>query len=157
MNNKLTKEQALARAARLCSSNEHCTTQIEEKLSSWGVCPADAADIVGHLQKEKFIDNMRFSRAYCHDKFSYSRWGRIKIRQMLRYLHLSEEEIAEGLLVIPEEEYQQTLEEVLRAKDRTLHDADKYQRKGKLVRHLLSKGFEMNLVIDAVDDYLDLG
>ena len=107
-----------------------------------------------YLIKEKYVDNSRFSRAYCHDKFYYSHWGRIKISQMLRHLHLSDEEIAEGLATIPDEDYQQALEDALRAKDRTLKDKDMYQRKAKLVRHLLSRGFEMSLAIDACDDWL---
>ena len=122
----------------------------------WGVSEADAEEIIGRLVEEKFIDNMRFSRAYCHDKFLYSRWGRVKIRQMLRHLHLSDEEIAEGMAAIPDDAYSEALTDALRAKDRTLKDTDLYQRKGKLVRHLLSRGFEMELIIDAVDAYLKL-
>lgn len=150
-----TKDSYMARAARLCSGSEHCTSQIQEKLRSWGASDEEADDIIGYLVKEKFIDNMRFSRAYCHDKFLYSHWGRVKIKQMLRHLRLSDEEIEEGMTAIPEEDYLQALSEALRAKDRTLRDSDPYQRKGKLVRHLLSRGFEMNLAIAAVDEYLN--
>ena len=150
----LSKEQALNRASSLCSGSEHCTTQIEEKLLSWGISAKDADDIVSHLIDENFIDNLRFAKAYCHDKFYYNRWGRIKIGMMLRHLRLSEEEIAEGMTAIPEEAYLQTIDEVLRGKDRTLHDTDNYLRKGKLVRHLLSHGFEMELVLNAVDAYI---
>lgn len=153
----MTTNDSYQRAARLCSGSEHCTHQIREKLSQWDVSPDDAEEIINRLVEEKFIDNLRFARAYCHDKFLYSHWGRIKIRQMLRNLRLSDEEIAEGMQVIPDEAYQETLEDALRAKDRTLKDTDLYQRKGKLVRHLLSRGFEMGLVIDAVNEYLNLG
>lgn len=150
----VTKDTLLARAARLCSSSEHCTSQIQEKLLSWGASEEEAENIIGYLVKEKYIDNSRFSRAYCHDKFCYSHWGRIKIKQMLRHLHLNDEEIAEGMTAIPEEEYSQALSNALLAKDRTLRDTDLYQRKAKLVRHLISRGFEMDLILDAVDDYL---
>ena len=152
-----TKDSYMARAARLCSGSEHCTSQIQEKLRAWGASDEEADDIIGYLVGEKFIDNIRFSRAYCHDKFLYSHWGRVKIRQMLRHLRLSDEEIEEGMTTIPEEDYQDALEDALRSKDRTLKDADEYQRKGKLVRHLLSRGFEMQHAIAAVDEYLKLG
>ena len=156
MNYELNKEQALARAARLCSGGEHCTSQIWEKLLSWGMSENDANDIIGYLIKEKYIDNSRFSRAYCHDKFCYSHWGRVKIRQMLHHLRLSDEEIAEGMTAISEENYLQALLDALRAKNRTLRDEDSYQRKGKLVRYLLSRGFEMEQILDAVNEYLRL-
>lgn len=154
---ELNREQALGRAARLCSGSEHCSSQIREKLLSWGVSADVAEGIIGYLIKEKYIDDARFSRAYCHDKFCYSHWGRVKITQMLRHMHLTDEEIAEGLETIPEDAYTQAIADAVRQKDRTLHDTDTYQRKGKLVRHLLSRGFEMGPVIDAVDDYLNLG
>ena len=152
-NTEMNREQALGKAAALCSASEHCTSQIWDKLASWGVAEDEANDLIGRLVEEKFIDNRRFARASCHDKFCYSPWGRVKIRQMLRHLRLSDEEMAEGMAAIPEEEYPETLTDALRAKDRTLKDTDTYQRKGKLVRHLLSRGFEMELVLDAVNEY----
>ncbi len=154
---EINKEVALGKAASLCSGSEHCTSQIREKLSLWGIPEKDADDIINRLVEEKFIDDVRFARAYCHDKFLYSHWGRIKIRQMLRHLRLSDEEIAAGMEVIPEDAYSDTLHDALQAKDRTLKDTDIYQRKGKLVRHLLSRGFEMELILDAVDEYLRTG
>lgn len=153
---QLSKEEALKKAAYLCGTSEHCTSQIYEKLQSWGVSEVDAADVLDRLIKEGFIDNTRFSRAYCHDKFLYSHWGKVKIVQMLRRLRLSEDEIAEGISTIPEKDYLEALNGALRSKDRTLKDTNMYQRKGKLVRHLLSRGFEMELVIDVVDEYQKL-
>ena len=152
----MPKEVALSKATALCSGSEHCMSQIMEKLSLWNVSPQDAYDIMDYLVKEKYIDNKRFARAYCHDKFCYNHWGRIKIRQMLRHLRLGDEEIEEGMETIDEEDYLEALNDVLRAKDRTLKDKDKYLRKAKLVRHLLSRGFETELAISAVDSLLDL-
>lgn len=146
----------MGKAAALCSQSEHCSSQIMEKLSSWNVSVQDANDIMEYLLKEKYIDNSRFARAYCHDKFCYNHWGRVKIRQMLRHLRLSDEEIKEGMEAIQDEPYLEMLQNALQGKDRTLKDTDKYQRKAKLVRHLLSRGFETELVVDAVDAYLSI-
>jgi len=153
----MPKEVALGKATALCSQSEHCKAQIMEKLSLWGVSVQDAYNIMDYLEKEKYIDNKRFARAYCHDKFCYNHWGRIKIRQMLRHLRLSDEEIEEGMQAINDDDYLEALNDVLRAKDRTLREKDIYLRKGKLVRHLLSRGFETDLALDAVDAYLKLG
>ncbi len=150
----MPKEVALGKATALCGGSEHCSSQIMEKLSLWNVSVQDANDIMDYLIKEKYIDNSRFARAYCHDKFCYNHWGRIKIRQMLRHLRLSDEEIAEGMDTISDEDYLQTLGDVLQAKDRTLHEKNVYQRKAKLIRHLLSRGFETELAVDAVEEYL---
>lgn len=153
---QLSKDEALSKAAFLCSASEHCASQIYEKLQAWDVSGEDANDILNRLMEEGFIDNTRFSRAYCHDKFLYSHWGKVKIVQMLRRLRLSEDEIAEGVSTISEKDYLEALNGALRSKGRTLKDTNMYHRKGKLVRHLLSRGFEMELVLDAVDEYLKL-
>jgi regulatory protein len=147
----LTYEQALSRAAALCSGSEHCSSEIRKKLLLWGLSPTQAEKAIGFLIDEKYIDSKRFCRAYCLDKFRYNHWGRIKISQMLRMLELDSSDINEGLDAIPEEEYQEVLQHVLEQKNKQLKDSDPYIRKGKLVRHALSRGFETHLIIDAAD------
>lgn len=146
----LTYEQALSRAASLCSGSEHCSSEIRKKVIQWGLTPTQAEDIISYLEKEKYIDNTRFCRAYCLDKFRYNHWGRIKINQMLRMLEMDSSDINEGLEAIPEEEYLEVLTHVLEQKNRQLKDSDPYIRKGKLTRHALSRGFETLLIIEAV-------
>ena len=146
----LTYEQALSRAASQCSGSEHCSSEIRKKVIQWGLTPTQAEDIISYLEKEKYIDNTRFCRAYCLDKFRYNHWGRIKINQMLRMLEMDSSDINEGLEAIPEEEYLEVLTHVLEQKNRQLKDSDPYIRKGKLTRHALSRGFETHLIIEAV-------
>ena len=150
----LTYEQALSRAAALCSGSEHCSSEIRKKLLLWGLSPTQAEKAIGFLIDEKYIDSKRFCRAYCLDKFRYNHWGRIKISQMLRMLELDSSDINEGVDAISEEEYQEVLQHVLEQKNKQLKDSDPYIRKGKLVRHALSRGFETHLIIDAADSLL---
>lgn len=144
----LTYEQALSRAASLCSGSEHCSSEIRKKLQQWGLTPRQAEDTIAYLTKEKYIDNSRFCRAYCLDKFRYNHWGRIKISQMLRMLEMDDSDINEGLTAIDEDEYLQALLHILSQKDRQLKDSDTYIRKGKLIRHALSRGFESHLITE---------
>lgn len=144
----ITCEQALSRAASLCSGSEHCSSEIRKKLLQWGLTPRQAEDAIAYLIKEKYIDNSRFCRAYCLDKFRYNHWGRIKIGQMLRMLEMDSGEIRQGLDAIDEEEYQEALLHVLVQKNRQLKDSDPYIRRGKLIRHALSRGFESHLITE---------
>ena len=144
---ELSYEQALSRAASLCSTSEHCTGEMEEKLRKWGLENNEIERALEYLVDEKYIDNLRFSRAYCLDKLRYNHWGRIKIQQTLHHLRLTSKEIQEGLSAIEENEYKEILLTVANAKLRTLHDEDAFTRQGKLIRHLLSKGFEMDFIM----------
>ena len=146
----LTYEQALSRAASLCSGNEHCSSEIRKKLQQWGLTPTQAEDIISYLENEKYINNTRFCRAYCLDKFRYNHWGRIKISQMLRMLEMDDSDINEGLTAIDEDEYLQALLHTLSQKDRQLKDSDPYIRRGKLIRHALSRGFETHHIMEVL-------
>ena len=73
---------------------------------------------------------------------------------MLRMLELEASDINEGLDAIPEEEYQEVLLHVLSQKNRQLKDSDPYTRKGKLVRHALSRGFETDLILELVGQFV---
>lgn len=146
----LTYEQALSRAASLCSGSEHCSSEIRKKLQQWGLTPTQAEDIISYLENEKYINNTRFCRAYCQDKFRYNHWGRIKISQMLRMLEMDDSDINEGLTAIDEDEYLQALLHILSQKDRQLKDSDPYIRRGKLIRHALSRGFETHHIMEVL-------
>ena len=150
----LTYEQALSRAAALCSGSEHCSSEIRKKLLLWGLSPTQSEKAITFLNEEKYIDSQRFCRAYCLDKFRYNNWGRIKISQMLRLLEMDSTDINEGLDAIPEEEYQEVLQHILEQKNKQLRDSDPYIRKGKLVRHALSRGFETHLILEATEALL---
>lgn len=150
----LTYEQALSRAAALCSGSEHCSSEIRKKLLLWGLSPTQSEKAITFLNEEKYIDSQRFCRAYCLDKFRYNHWGRIKISQMLRLLEMDSTDINEGLDAIPEEDYQEVLQHILELKNKQLRDSDPYIRKGKLVRHALSRGFETHLILEATEALL---
>lgn len=147
---ELTEEQALAKAAALCSGSERCSAQILGKLAAWGIAPVAAERIVTRLRSERFIDDSRYCRAFCADKLRYNHWGRIKIRQALRMQGLEEEDIEQGLDSLDKQEYGQILNEVIQQKDRTLHEADSYTRRQKLLRHAYSHGFEPELILKRV-------
>ena len=140
------------KAAALCSRAEYCASQIEEKLLRWGADEDEAARIIERLIEEKYIDSARYCRAFSNDKFRYAPWGRMKIRQALRFQGLPSEDISAALQEIDDEEYLATLRKILDAKDRSLHEKDAYTRRGKLVRHAMSRGFETDLILDILGE-----
>lgn len=148
----MTYEQALSRAAALCSRSEHCESQVREKLRQWDVGEDDSDRIIEYLYNEKYIDNERFARAFVSDKFRYNQWGRMKIRQALRFLRLPDDAIGQALQEIDDEEYADALRKIIDAKARSLRDDDPRQRQAKLVRHALSRGFEMDLVLRLMEE-----
>ena len=58
----LTYENALQRAAALCSKCEQCSPDIRKKLSGWGLSASDASRIIERLEQTRFIDDSRLPK-----------------------------------------------------------------------------------------------
>lgn len=148
------------KAESYCSAVEHCRSEVEEKLKSWGAGEEVTVRIILYLQKERYLDDARFCKAFVRDKYRFTRWGRMKIAQALRMKRLSPEDIQIGLEEIDEEEYGEGLKELLRQKKRTVTGRNDYERNAKLVRFAVGRGFSMDEVMRYVkqvdaDEYLD--
>jgi regulatory protein len=79
------------------------------------------------------------------------KWGRIKIRQELKARGISESNIRLGLQEIDPDVYEQTLHELLEKKNRIEKTAGSLERKQKLLRFALSKGYEQDIVWDVIN------
>lgn len=146
MEKHLTYEQALPKVAALCTASEKCEADIRLKLQNWGVEAADCDRIVHYLVHEKFLDEGRFCRAFVKDKLRFNKWGRVKIAYTLKPKGINPALVADVFDEIGEEEYLQILKDLLLAKLRGLKFKDDYDRKAKLYRFALSRGFEMEAV-----------
>ncbi len=146
----LTPPEALHRAAALCSSAEHCTADIREKLARWGVTEADSCTIIDRLVQERFIDEQRYAVAFVKDKFRFSGWGRIKMRYALQQKRIDGSDIDHALATLDEEQYNDRLLELLQAKSRSIRDDDPEARRAKLFRFATSRGFESALIFNAL-------
>lgn len=137
----MTEKEALTRAASLCSTAEHCISDITDKLTRWGIDEDAQQSIIERLLSEKYIDELRYAKAYAHDKLRYNHWGRIRIDMQLRQLGICDAHRREALEALDEEEYQEILAQVIRQKLPTIKASSDYERNCKLLRFLYSRGF----------------
>ena len=147
----LTFENALSRAADLCARCEQCSPDILKKLDSWGINASDSAKIIRRLEELKFLDNLRFAKAYAHDKLHFSGWGRRKIRQGLWAKRLPTDIIDHAFDDIDEEddEYRAIALRVMKAKIRQLKEWPlSRESKLKVVKFAMTRGFEYPLIVD---------
>jgi len=149
---EIEEKNALARAAALCSQREYCVSQIEEKLVAWGQSTEACERIISKLIEERFIDEARFSRAYALDKMRYNHWGRVKIRQMLRMLGVSNADREAAIAELPDDEYFSILRHLVEQKLPTVKARSEYELRGKLLRFLTDRGFELDEASSAIDE-----
>ncbi len=152
MNRKnITYEEAKSRLESLCARSEQCSGDLRRKLYNWGIPASKAEQIIEHLTELRYIDEIRFTRAFVLDKFRFSRWGRIKISHALRLKQISQDIISSSLYEINEDEYIQTLISVLRSKAQSIKEPLSYDGKTRLFRFAISRGFEPALVIETIN------
>ncbi len=147
----ISKEEALSKMEFLASGSEKCESDITSKLEGLGLNNDEISWVKNSLKKNKFIDDKRFAGFYVKDKFSISKWGREKIKHGLRYKQISQVIIDEALHTIDENEYKETLRQLLINKNKSIKGNDPYVRKGKLYRFAAQRGYELSLITDMIE------
>ena len=139
--NNLSYEQALHRLATYCSRAERCISDVRRKMDDWEI-PADQQNqIIRQLQKEKFLDEERYCKAFVNDKSRYNRWGIYKIRYELRKKQLPETLIREALKNLNPEENLERLRLLIEQKKKSVKGKNDFEIRQKLLRFAASRGF----------------
>ncbi len=137
--------------AGVCARSEHCESEIREKLRQLGLGSLNSDEVLRQLVEDDFINNSRYAKAFTNDKFRLGQWGRVKIQAALASKGVSEKDIQAALSEINEKEYRETLARLASAQSDGI-DLEVYRDRAKVIRHLLSRGFESTLVIEAIAD-----
>lgn len=145
-----TEKELKNKAEAYCSVAERCPSDLEIKLKGWGASAEITASVMEHLFKEKYLDTIRFCRAYVRDKYRFNQWGRVKIAQSLRMKGLANDEIDAGMDEIDEEEYNGILRELLMQKQKNIKADSDYERNSKLIRFAIGRGFTMQEIMKFV-------
>jgi len=150
----ISPEEALSRLQNLCSAQEKCTGDVLDKLRRWNVPEEEREKIVASLVKDKFIDDHRFAEFFVRDKQRINKWGREKIRYALVNKNLGKEIIEEALSGLPLENYETALRDLLSRKSRELARHEGYEKRNRLVRFAIQRGFDYDLIFRLVDEYV---
>lgn len=158
---KLSEPIALNRIAAYCSKAERCEWDVLRKLKAWELDGDEVARIVKRLKDERFLSDERFCRSFINDKMRFNKWGKTKIVFELRKRNISSVVYQAILDDFEDESFDEQLESILRIKLKTVKGKDDYDRRNKLIRFALGRGFSMDAVLRIVSkllktDYDDL-
>lgn len=142
----LDEHTALLRLGALCARGEHSSGEMRQKMQRW-LLPEEAQErVLDRLVADGYVDDERFARMFVRDKLRFDRWGRAKIAQALHAKGVDRQTAARMLDDIGDEEWMQALRPLLAAKARSVKAASDYERRGKLIRFALGRGFPMSLI-----------
>ena len=151
MKKNITEQEAFLQLAALCAQAEHCEQEMRDKLKRWELDTPAADRIIARLQKERYIDDARYARAFVKDKIRYNKWGRRKVEQALWQKRIADDIRQQVLDEIDENEYLDVLRPLLKQKHRTTKAENDYALNQKLVRFALGRGFTFDLIRQCLD------
>ena len=134
-----------------CAYQERSQQEVRDKLYSMGLHRNEVENAIADLISKGFVNEERFARAYAGGKFRINGWGKIKIRNALIQKKVSPRNIETGLEGIDERDYSASLKKILSQKLKAAKGENIFLKKNKAARFALSRGFEPELVWDALD------
>ncbi|MEO6221474.1 MAG: RecX family transcriptional regulator [Ginsengibacter sp.] len=150
----LTPEQSIPKIKQYCSYQERCHAEVRDKLYSFGLYKGDVEPIISLLINENYLNEERFAIAYAGGKFRIKKWGKIKIKQSLKFKQVSDYCIKKGLKEIDEIQYQKTFQNLAEQKLKTIKgEKNIFVKKRKLQDYLLQKGYESTMVTEMVKSF----
>jgi regulatory protein len=148
---RITDEKtALIKAEQFCAYQERSQQEVRDKLYDLGMYPTGVESVISQLITGNFLNEERFAKAYAQGKFRMNGWGRIKIKQGLKFKKVPEKLINKALQLLDGDEYLNVLQKILDKKQRQLHETDAFKRRYKLQQYAMSRGFESDLINDVL-------
>ncbi len=151
----INAEKALDRAMRLCSRQEKCSSDILDKLKAWGTDETTAQKVLKTLTEKKFVDDLRYAKAYTRQQHTFRKWGRIKIRTVLNQKNIPADFIDEALAELDEQEYRETLKAELLKKRRSIKAKNRYDLLARLQKFAYGRGYEPELARKVAEEIID--
>ena len=134
-----------------CAYQERCSFEVLKKLGAFELSDEQKNQIILELKVNNYFSDARYCSAVVSGKFRMNKWGKQKIRAFLKQKRLPDNLISNALKELDPDEYYRTLTVLLEKKWKDAKEKDTFKRQAKVFRYLLSKGFEFELVKEAVD------
>jgi regulatory protein len=149
---KVSYAKALKKLSTYCAYQERSIFEVMSKLEELEVNEEDAKKVFQTLQEQDFVNEKRFVESFVRGRFGLKRWGRIRIRQELKMRDISDHLIKDGLDLLEPEEYHETLVYLAERKWKLTNETNLYKKKAKVVRFLIFRGFESEMVWEFIKE-----
>ncbi|MCT4664652.1 MAG: RecX family transcriptional regulator [Flavobacteriales bacterium] len=143
--------EAKQKIEQYCVYQDRCFLEVEQKLRGFGLMPETIDHLVDHLMEHDFINEERFARSYVRGAFRYKKWGRKKIQIGLKQKNITAKLQEMALQEIDQEEYLSILANLLEKKSLIIKYKNDYDKKQKLIRYALQKGY----LYEEIQNFMD--
>lgn len=143
--------EAYVKITAFCAYQERTQQEVREKLETYGLDSDETEELIVRLLQENYVNEERFAKTFAGGKFRLKKWGRLKIKAELKARGLSAYCVQKGMDEIDPDDYWDALVQLAEKKNAAEKGGDPLARKQKTVRFLMGKGYEQDLVWEAVN------
>lgn len=141
---------------RYCNYQERCHKDVKNKLYELGANTSEVHQLMAEVIEAGLLNEERYARAFARGKFRIKQWGKVKIVQHLKADQVSEYCIRKALQEIDGDEYYAVLQKLAAKKFRELKpEKNSLIIKVKLFRFLAQRGFEADLINEAIREIMN--
>lgn len=133
-----------------CAYQERCIADVRQKAAKLNMDTAATEACLHWLITENFLNEERYVRAYIKGHFYQKKWGLQKIKQALSRKKIDKELIAMVAAEIDDSAIADNLLTLATRKWKTIKGKDFLDRKQKLIRFLLAKGYSYDNVKNTI-------
>jgi regulatory protein len=154
MNSKcnLSFNEAKLKLESWCAYQDRCLSEVSIKIQSFDLSPEQTQELIDYLISSRYLDDQRYAESIVSGKFSIKKWGRLKISYFLKQKSISKELINTALSALDEDVYYSVLYSLVEKKWNSLLVKNSYEKSAKVVAYLRSKGYELDLIIEALNE-----
>jgi regulatory protein len=146
----LTVVEAQQNLEHYCAYQERCHQEVVNKLQELGMIPAAIDAIISSLIQNNYLNEMRFAQSFARGKFRIKKWGKNRILRELKRRNISNYNIKKGMEQISEEDYHTTFLELFEKRKKEVARLPIEHQKKKLISYLSYRGWETELIYDAL-------
>lgn len=144
------KQEIIIKARRYCDYQERSQQELRDKLYEWGLHKKEVELCIALMIEEGCMNEERFAIAFAGGKFRIKQWGRIKIKLALKQKRVSDYCISKALSELNNKDYIKTIEKLIASQSKKIKEPNILKKNYKVAQYIIGKGFEPDLVWDAL-------
>lgn len=143
-------EIAWQKICKWCAYQERSQQDVRDKLYDYGLHRKEVEEMISRLITENFLNEERFAIAFAGGKFRQLGWGKTKIKLALKQKKVSEYCMRKALSSIDDMAYLKSLHQLIQKRGKLEKEKNPLRKNYKLAQYAISRGFEPDLVWDAL-------
>lgn len=124
---------------------------VYDYLLKKGFTDEETSEVCDYIEEVGLVDDDLYVKFFVEDSFRIKNKGARKIFYELKQKGVEEDKIEEAIEEAGDLEYEALKEAYERKLEATKNETDSYKRKNKIIRFLLSRGFDYSDIKDIID------